>query len=153
MLNYNEIYLDTTNSQFFIDEDYLDFPFYGEKEKKFAFPDSKLVVLVSAEEHNDDGLVTFLKKVLTTFSFEADEVVIQGISDKEEASFKHKAVLVLSFGVDLKQVSIFAQVLKYSPLKLKGATYLLADNLSTIQTNQTAKKQLWSFIQQFNSAK
>lgn len=110
-----------------------------------------LVVFDSKENVSD--ILDFLNKILSAVKIDpANDTIILPLADTDAPSLhqlsdcfdlKH----VLFFGIPPTRLGLKFRMQKNQPLRHGSMLYLLTDNLSTVQGNVQAKRELWQALQ------
>lgn len=92
----------------------------------------------------------FLYKILDAVKRQANDVLIANIGTANDDSIsaflvEHNHTHLLAFG--LNQLPNEMEATVYEPLNIKGKSYLLAEDLTSISQNQDKKKALWKALQ------
>lgn len=126
----------------------------GSIKKLDGSTDNKFWILQSDSEANEPALQTFLEKILQAIDLNSskDLCILSVNPDKDgsllsllETVTTPKTIII--FGLTPGNLGMSTRFLPYHLFKLKGNTFLLCDELQSIQSDSNKKRDLWDSLQ------
>ncbi|MCB0665919.1 MAG: hypothetical protein KDC80_08870 [Saprospiraceae bacterium] len=126
----------------------------GSIKKLDGSTNNKFWILQSDSEANESALQTFLEKILQAIDLDPNKnLCLFSLSPDEDSSLSSlletvttpKTIII--FGLSPGNLGMSTRFLPYHLFKLKGNTFLLCDELRSIQSDSNKKRDLWDSLQ------